>query len=488
MKQLTLKEAVVKYGTESHKKIYKKKYSLNQKQKIEIKKIMLCKFEYVEFTKNEVGQIVIEIDSPREVLFPRISKKDILGNNTIDDLNQLLLQYILEFLESNKLSEEGYYNLTFLESNFDILTNFTRQYVKYETGIAIVNKDYLYLNRQFKGLEINNKNRLLYKVMHEELNRIVNDFRERILNFISKKIKLYTVERVQGAVVKLEKTELNNSEDDIAFDLRGEYENLSAVMKIEHDTIIDNLNKTLEVGLDFTDIFNSEEKNFKNISFISGDEDKINIEIPISIFENINNKIKAKEKELNLIKKFHGKQKPNYLKTENFKLISEDGELLKGELAKEEIEKLKSIGQYIDEENEYDYMSYKYYIGNNGGNLSFQDRLKVLDKYKKKYYRLQNSNNRKFYEISYFPTYYKFSSSMIKYPGYSSYVYDNLQIHKNPKLNELKFHLRNLLKNRFIESVNKQINKQYFYLENDSLDRLLMKELVDSFSELITES
>jgi uncharacterized protein YcgL (UPF0745 family) len=77
---------------------------------------------------------------------------------------------------------------------------------------------------------------------------------------------------------------------------------------------------------------------------------------------------------------------------------------------------------------------------------------------------------------------------MIKYPGYSSYVYDNLQIHKNPKLTELKFHLRNLLKNRFIESVNKQINKQYFYLENDSLDRLLMKELVDSFSELITES
>ncbi|WP_217920526.1 hypothetical protein, partial [Enterococcus gallinarum] len=105
---------------------------------------MLCKFEYVEFTKNEFGQIVIEIDSPREVLFPRISKKDILGNNTIDDLNQLLLQYILEFLKSNKLSEEGYYNLTFLESNFDILTNFTRQYVKYETGIAIVNKDYLY--------------------------------------------------------------------------------------------------------------------------------------------------------------------------------------------------------------------------------------------------------------------------------------------------------------------------------------------------------
>ncbi|EQC78831.1 hypothetical protein HSIEG1_17 [Enterococcus sp. HSIEG1] len=247
-------------------KKYIKKYSLNQKQKIEIKKIMLCKFEYVEFTKNEFGQIVIEIDSPREVLFPRISKKDILGNNTIDDLNQLLLQYILEFLKSNKLSEEGYYNLTFLESNFDILTNFTRQYVKYETGIAIVNKDYLYLNRQFKGLEINNKNRLLYKVMHEELNRIVNDFRERILNFISKKIKLYTVERVQGAVVKLEKTELNNSEDDIAFDLRGEYENLSAVMKIEHDIIIDNLNKTLEVGLDFTDIFNSEEKNFKTLA------------------------------------------------------------------------------------------------------------------------------------------------------------------------------------------------------------------------------
>lgn len=133
-------------------------------------------------------------------------------------------------------------------------------------------------------------------------------------------------------------------------------------------------------------------------------------------------------------------------------------------------------------------MSYKYYIGNNGGNLLFQDRLKVLDKYKKKYYKLQNPNNRKFYEVSYFPTYYKFSSSMIKYPGYSSYVYDNLQIHKNPKLNELKFHHRNLLKNRFIESVNTQINKQYFYLENDSLDRLLMKELVDSFSELITES
>lgn len=131
--------------------------------------------------------------------------------------------------------------------------------------------------------------------MYEELNRIVNDFRERILNFISKKIKLCAVERVQGAVVKLEKTELNNSEDDIAFDLRGEYENLSAVMKIEHDVIIDNLNKTLEVGLNFTDIFNSEEKNFKNISFISGDEDKIIIKIPISIFENINNKSKRTE-------------------------------------------------------------------------------------------------------------------------------------------------------------------------------------------------
>lgn len=77
---------------------------------------------------------------------------------------------------------------------------------------------------------------------------------------------------------------------------------------------------------------------------------------------------------------------------------------------------------------------------------------------------------------------------MIKYPGYSPYAYDNLQIHKNQKLNELKFHLRNLLKNRFIESVNKQINQQYFYLENDNLGSLIMKELVDSFSELITEN
>lgn len=77
---------------------------------------------------------------------------------------------------------------------------------------------------------------------------------------------------------------------------------------------------------------------------------------------------------------------------------------------------------------------------------------------------------------------------MIKYPRYSPYVYDNLQIYKNQKLNELKFHIRNLLKNRFIESVNKQINQQYFYLENDNLGSLIMKELVDSFSELITES
>lgn len=36
-------------------------------------------------------------------------------------------------------------------------------------------------------------------------------------------------------------------------------------------------------------------------------------------------------------------------------------------------------------------MSYKYYIGSNGSNLLFQDRLKVLDQYKKKLLQITKS-------------------------------------------------------------------------------------------------
>ncbi|MGX4685844.1 hypothetical protein JNUCC83_02965 [Vagococcus sp. JNUCC 83] len=489
MKQLTLKEAIEYYGTESHKRTYKKKYSLNKKQKMDIKKIILCEFEYVEFFKDQLGHIIIKIDNPREKIFPMINKKNVIGNNTIDDLNQLLLQYILVFLETNELSESEYYNLPFLESKFDILTNFTRQFVKYNTGLAIVNKDFLYLQKQFPLLEIDDKNFHLFKVMHEELSAIINRFRERILMFISTKLDLYKIENIQGAVVRLENTSFNKSkEGKLFYDLRGRYENLSSVMSEQHDVIIDSINSTLEKNLFFRDVFNIEGKSFEKISFLGNDGDEINIEIPIIIFESINKKIKQKEKQLNLIRKFHGKQKPNYLKTEDFKFFDHDGKLLEGKLLEEEIDKIKALGQYFNEEKEYDYRGYKYYIGTNGSDMSFQDRLKVLDKYKKKYYRLKNPINHKFYEISYFTKYYRFNSNMNIYSDYSSYVCDCLEIKRNPNTSELKFNLRNLLKNRFIESMNKQINQQYIYLKNDNLDRLIMKELVDSFSKLITKS
>lgn len=494
MEQFTLKEAVERFGTEGHKNSYKKKYSLTKKQKIELEKIMFCEFEEIEFSKNDKGHIIISVDKNRKVKFPKLSKSNIFGNNSKDELNVLLFQYVINFLENNDLSEEGYYNLVFLESKFDILTNFTRQFVKYETGLAIARGNFTFLKMYFPYLNINKMNRALFETIHNELNRTIKDFRESLLDHIHKKSYLYRMEEVKGAVIGLEDTQFNerSREQEIPYDLRGRYDNLSIVMKEHHDNIINRIKSVNDKGLTYEDIFNKEDKTFDSINFINETNNQINIEIPSNISEDIANKINTKMRELNLLKIFHWKLKPNYFKTENFRFFTEDEEgfeeELEVELIEEEIEKLKSLGQFVDEENEFDYMGLTYYIGNDGNNLILNDRLKLLDKYKKKYYRLKDDENYLFYEISYFPTYYKFKKNMIEYPEFIEHAYDYTQVEKNNNLSEITIKIRNILKKRFEKNMGKEIKSNYEYLGNRGLDRLLMNEIVEQVSALILHS
>lgn len=417
--------------------------------------------------ENEDGKVRYKLSEERTVVFPEISKAKIFGNRRLDDLNLLLLQYVIKDLEKNGLDEVGYYNHTFLESKFDILSNFTRQFSSYRTKKIIQSGNFDQFDIKFSKyqLTITESNKKWFEEVQFEFSRIIRDFRNSILDMVTKKCHLYKYEKIYTAVIRRENTEFVGD----FYYIRGRHDSLYYSLPTVHEEIITSLNELeySEYNQDYSVPFeelvkqNTEKQdspiNLENKS-MSTIEYKNNRESRVIIYEDsykkITKKLKIKLKELKMFQGKHNEMIPFISKFDKY-----------FDLAK------------MNSENSLDiYDSFGKY-------LRLNSRIHIYNSYKNKYLRLKNDEEEKYYEINYFSIFLKFTSNFVYENNYKSYLLDNLEIIEEESL---KYKIRQLVSARFKKRMTNLINENNRYSSNLDYDK--KKEIVEIINRLILKS
>lgn len=432
----TTREFIEKFGNDSEKKRYKNKQDIKN-----IKSTLnRVKSEYYDVERKKIEKTVYyEVGEKRKFVYPQLSKK-IFGNNKKDDLTELLLEYILMFSESIEFEKNEYYNLTFLESRLDIFSNFTRIFSSFKTKNMIDKRDFEQFIRVFK-MELSKENVHLYRFLNSKLREQLADVRQIILSLLTTKTCLYDYTEHMVAVISEEKRFKKKSpseeERELDFEIRGEYQNLEENFKSTYNQMINNINDVLENDIKKKTCYNSKSKSYSSLYF-QDENNKINVEISIKKYNDIQNLLKEYRDSLEL-KKFQLRYRSGKLSLEN---------------------KRASMLSY---ENKINEEYYKGYITKNNRNVS------LYFKFKNDIYRLRNLKNTTFYQIDFFVPYYLFQKKCIS-KDYLEYVRDILELIEDKnnyeeKMKKLRNSIRELVAIRFELAVYKELENNDYYIE-----------------------